>query len=56
MTPLERRVLDPVPPEDTGKALVKLKEVKDGVAETAMVEVPETTMLLPWVNKLPMSE
>jgi hypothetical protein len=48
-------VVVPIPPLLTASGLVRVKEVKLGLAETAMVEVPEITMLEPAVNKVPMS-
>jgi hypothetical protein len=47
----EPRVVVPIPPLDTAKGLVRVREVKAGVAETAMVEVPERTMLAPALKK-----
>ena len=41
------KVVVPMPPLETAKGLVKVREVKLGVAETAIVEVPLMTMLEP---------
>ena len=49
-------VVVPIPPLVTARGLVRVREVKLGVADTAMVEVPDKTMLEPAVSKLPMSE
>jgi hypothetical protein len=45
------KVVVPRPPEETASGLVKVKEVKLGVAETAMVLVPLRAMLLPALKK-----
>ena len=45
------KVVVPIPPEETAKGLVNVREVKEGVADTAMVEVPERTMLEPALKK-----
>lgn len=50
------KVVVPMPPEVTAKGLVSVREVKEGVADTAMVEVPEIEMLLPADSREPMSE
>jgi hypothetical protein len=52
----EPSVVVPSPPLVTARGLVRVKLVKLGVAETAMVEVPEITMLEPEVKREPMSE
>jgi hypothetical protein len=56
--PRERlpRVVVPIPPELTGRALVRVREVKEGVEETAMVLVPVMTMLEPAVKREEASE
>lgn len=43
----EAKEVVPVPPEETERGLVKVIEVKEGVADTAMVEVPVIEMLEP---------
>ena len=48
-------VVVPRPPLLTARGLVRVKDVKFGVAETAMVEVPVMLMLLPAVSNEPMS-
>lgn len=41
------KVVVPSPPLVTARGLVRVREVKLGVAETAIVELPEITMLEP---------
>lgn len=48
-------VVVPRPPLVTARGLVRVREVKLGEATTAMVLVPEMTMLLPAVRSDPMS-
>jgi hypothetical protein len=50
------KVVVPRPPEDTASGLVKVREVKLGVLDTAIVEVPVIAILVPAVKRLPMSE
>ena len=48
------RVVVPRPPLLTASGLVRVREVKLGVAETAIVEVPDMTMLEPAVRRFAM--
>ena len=50
------KVVVPIPPLDTANGFVKVREVKEGVEETAIVEVPLMAILEPAVSREPISE
>lgn len=50
------KVVVPMPPLETARGLVKVMEVKEGVEETAIVEVPVIAMLEPAVKREEISE